>query len=67
MQSLVVRNFEHISTRSHSQPGHRFGVEAALAQRIGSRASEGDVRSEVPIEGVLVLPFDGGVGQRSSR
>lgn len=45
------------------QPGHRLGVEAVLAQRVGSQASEGDVRSEVPVEGVLVLALDrSGIG-----
>lgn len=45
------------------QPGHRLGVEAVLAKGFGGRAGQGDVGSEVAVEGVLVLLLDGGVGQ----
>ncbi len=45
------------------QPRHGFGVEAVLAKGVRGRAGEGDVGSEVAVEGVLVLLLDGGIGQ----
>jgi hypothetical protein len=37
-----------------------FRVEAVLARRIGGWAGEGNVASEMSVERVLVLLFDGG-------
>lgn len=45
------------------QSRHRFGVEAMLTEGVGGRTGEVDFGSKVAVKGVLVLLFDGRVGQ----
>jgi hypothetical protein len=62
-RAQAVAEFELGLEEVRLQPRQRFGVEAVLAQCVGGRPGEGDVGSEVPVEGVLVLLFNGRVGQ----
>jgi hypothetical protein len=51
-----VAEFEFGLEEVGLQPGHGVGVEAVLAECVGGRAGEGDVRVEVVVQRVLVLP-----------
>ncbi len=59
----AVAEFEFGLEEVSLQPGHGLWIEAVLAQGLSGGAGEGDVGSELAVQGVLVLLFDGGVGQ----
>jgi hypothetical protein len=59
----AVAEFELGLEKVCLQPRHRFGIEPVLTKGVRGRACERDVGSEVAVEGVLVLLFDGWVGQ----